>query len=100
MAKVRNPGSKGKSAAQLGGEVMPSVGMAMRGPSEVAKMLKAAEPTQEVWRRLHEVFRAKDLSQVLPREASKVPPRLGTAGRVDVAFLEYLDQIAKLLRQR
>ena len=100
MAHIRNPGSKGKSAAQLGTEVMPVGAMAVKGPTEVAKMMKGATPTQEVWQRLQEVFRPKDLSQVLPREASRVPPRLGTAGRVDTAFLEYLDQIAKLLGQR
>ena len=102
MAHIRYPKAKGKSAARLGSEVMPSVGVAVKGPSEVAKMLKAAEPTEEVWGRLQEVFRPKDLSQVLPREASKVPPSV--VGRVratqDLAFMEYLDQIAKLFGQR
>lgn len=101
MAHIRYPKAKGKSAAELGSEVMPVSGM-VQGPTEVARMMKGAKPTAEVWQRLQEVFRPKDLSQVLPREASKVPPSVvgQTRATQDLAFMEYLDQIAKLLGQK
>src|SRR3990167_9067482 len=68
-------------------------------PGDIRKMLGGVrgEHTPEVWRMLQEVFRPKDLSKVLPKQASVVPAKLQTGAKQDKAFIDYLNKIAKEL---